>query len=305
MDSKTLHSATLRAAKNEKAATLELLEYLAEVDRRRLYAEWAYSSLFEYVHKALGYSEAQSSERVSTMRLLRKVPEVKAALEKGSLTLTSTAKLASHVRREKSSLEDTLSLLEKCEGKPTREVERVLVANSTQMAPTPEKVRAVTPALTRITLEVDEEFMALVTRLRELDGNPGLTLQAAFQLAMREYVKRREAKPSKKTPGDMNLRTASRAPEVKSRSRYIPTAMRNRVRHRSGDQCEYRDPASKRRCESRSGLEFDHVLPFGKGGGNESENLRHACRSHNLFYAIRSYGTKKMKPYLREASEQI
>lgn len=270
LDSKALHTATLRAAKNEKMATLELLDHLAEVDRRRLYAEWAYSSLFEYVHKALGYSEAQSSERVSAMRLLRKVPEVKVALEKGTLTLTSTAKLASHVKREKTSIEDTLTLLEKCEGKPTREVERVLVASSTQMAPAPDKIRAVTPTLTRITLEVDQEFMALVTRIRELDGNPGLALQAVFQRAMQEYVKRREVKAPKESASEMSaapdsLRTASRAPEVKadrasiSRSRYIAIAVRNRIRLRSQDQCEYRDPESKKRCESRFGLEFDHM----------------------------------------------
>lgn len=310
LDGNSLHAATLRAAKNEKAATLELLEYLAEVDRRRLYSEWAYSSLFEYVHKALGYSEAQSSERVSAMRLLRKVPEVKVALEKGTLTLTSTAKLASHVRREKSSREEALSLLEQCEGKATREVERVLVSNSTQMKPNPEKVRAITPSLTRVTLEVDEEFMALVTRMRENDGNPALSMKEVFQLAMREYVKRREVKSSAS-------RTASRAPEVKAsralngaitstafgsrfHSRYIPIAIRNQIRLRSGDRCEYRDPASQRRCESRSGLEFDHILPFGKGGTNDVENLRHSCPSHNLFHAIGTYGEAKMKPYLRE-----
>lgn len=302
IDGNSLHAATLRAAKNEKAATLELLEYLAEIDLRRLYSEWAYSSLFEYVHKALGYSEAQSSERVSAMRLLRRVPEVKVALEKGTLTLTSTAKLASHVRREKSSREEALLLLEQCEGKATREVERVLVSNSTQMEPTPEKVRAITPSLTRVTLEVDEEFMALVTRMRENDGNPALSMKEVFQLAMREYVKRREVKPS-------TSRTASRTPEVKRvsvsrspafRSRYIPISIRNQIRLRSGDRCEYRDPTNQRRCESRSGLELDHILPYGKGGTNDVENLRHACPSHNLFHAIGTYGEAKMKPYLRE-----
>jgi hypothetical protein len=34
-----LHTLTLNAAKSEKSATLLLLEHLAEIDRRRLYAE--------------------------------------------------------------------------------------------------------------------------------------------------------------------------------------------------------------------------------------------------------------------------
>lgn len=319
LDSRTLHQETLRAASNEKTATLVLLDYLAEVDRRRLYAEWSYTSLFEYVHKALGYSEAQSSERVSAMRLLRKVPEVKAALEKGALTLTSTAKLASHVRREKSSIGDTLRLLEQCEGKATREVERVLVENSTRIAPLPERIKAVSPAITRITFEVDDKFMALVSRMRELDGNPGLTLQETFRKAMKEYVKRREIKTQIKKPqidrselklrpksagvsrnlSNTNLRGASRAPEVKQPSRYIPTSVRHTIRLRSQDQCEYRSPENKRRCESRSGLQYDHIFPFGKGGTSSHENIRHLCRSHNLFYAVQSYGREKMRPYLQ------
>ena len=72
-----LHFNTLSAASNEKSATLVLLEHLAEVDQRRLYATLAYSSLWDYVHKALGYSEAQSSERVNAMRVMVQVPEVR------------------------------------------------------------------------------------------------------------------------------------------------------------------------------------------------------------------------------------
>src|SRR6185437_15510137 len=71
-----LHARTLVAASKEKAATLALLDYLAEVDIRRLYSAQAYSSLWEYVHKALGYSESQASERVAAMRLMRRLPEI-------------------------------------------------------------------------------------------------------------------------------------------------------------------------------------------------------------------------------------
>ena len=55
-----LHVQTLTASANEKQATLVLLEHLAEVDHRRLFALRGYSSLWEYVHKALGFSEAQT-----------------------------------------------------------------------------------------------------------------------------------------------------------------------------------------------------------------------------------------------------
>src|SRR3989338_2439839 len=129
-----LHSNPMAAASNEKIATLVLLEYLAEVDRRRLYAARAYSSLWEYVHKALGYSEAQASERVGAVRVMVKVPEILEQLARGKLTLTSTAKLAAHARRENLQPSETASLLDQISGKSSREVERVLlsVASSPQ-----------------------------------------------------------------------------------------------------------------------------------------------------------------------------
>ncbi|MBF0360556.1 MAG: hypothetical protein HQK49_06065, partial [Oligoflexia bacterium] len=42
----------------EKAQTLEVLAHLQEISRRRLFCDLGYSSLFEYTHRELGYSEA-------------------------------------------------------------------------------------------------------------------------------------------------------------------------------------------------------------------------------------------------------
>jgi hypothetical protein len=100
LSNEALHAETLSAARDEKRATLVLLEFLAEVDARHLYSERGYSSLFEYVHRELGYSESQASERVSAMRLMRKFPHVKVKIEQHALTLTSAARFASFVRNE-------------------------------------------------------------------------------------------------------------------------------------------------------------------------------------------------------------
>ena len=284
----TLHFNTLSAAKNEKSATLYLLEQLAEVDQRRLYATLAYSSLWEYVHKALGYSEAQASERVNAMRVMVKVPEVRAELESGKLTLTSTAKLAAHARRENLTPLETASLLSQISGKSSRGIERVFVSQATVIQKA-DRARAITPELTRITIEVDADFLALVEQMKELKGNPALSFQEAFEAGMREFIRKRETK------------TVARAPEVKSRqalrSRYIPRSLRNHVRVRSGDRCEFTDPKSNRRCECKTRLEFDHIIPFAKGGDHTTENLRHYCRAHNTLAAVREYGREKMRQY--------
>ncbi len=316
LSNELLHAQTIQAASNEKSATLVLLEHLAEVDRRRLHIARGYSGLWEYVHKALGYSEAQASDRVNALRAIRQVPEIRTELEAGRLTLTSTAKLGTHLRRERLAPAETLSLMQEISGKSSREVERVLVAHSTQ-APQNDRLRVLTPELTRITLEVDLEFLALMNRAKELKGNPALTPQEIFKSAMAEYVKRREVREDRvvlkehagthprKTSGNGLTLPTTRAPALRKpgastslRSRYLSVEARNATRRRSGDRCEYVDPQTNRRCECLTGLQFDHIQPFAKGGSNGAKNLRHLCAAHNRFAAIQEYGETAMMPFL-------
>jgi hypothetical protein len=42
----------------------------------------------------------------------------------------------------------------------------------------------------------------------------------------------------------------------------------------------------KKRCESRSHLEIDHVTPMAAQGKTRLSNLRHLCRVHNAREAI-------------------
>ena len=188
-----LHVQTLTASANEKQATLVLLEHLAEVDHRRLFALRGYSSLWEYVHKALGFSEAQTSDRVNAVRLISRVPEVKKELEVGNLSLTTAAKLGSHVRRENCAVGEAVELLQSVVGKSSREVEKVLASESTEPARL-DQIKIVTKETTRITIDVGQEFLDLMKRVQELSGHPGSSAQSLFKTAMSEFVKKREVK---------------------------------------------------------------------------------------------------------------
>jgi len=223
---------------------------------------------------------------------MNKVPEVKEALSEGKLTLTSTARLACFVKRENTNLTQTLELLQKCENQSIKKVEKLFLENSTQEIPLLEKIKPVTSEITRITLEVDEEFMSLVKRMKELKGNHSLPVKEVFKIAMSEYVQKREPKAPQKS-------SSVEKSAAQQQTRYIPTSIKNQIRLRSKDQCEYRDPLSKNRCESKTGLEFDHKEAYALGGTNEIFNIRHLCKTHNLHYAIKTYVLQKMRPYLR------
>ncbi len=306
-----LHEKTLQSAAQEKSATLKLLEHLAEVDARMLHARRGYSSLWEYVHLALGYSESQSSERVSAMRLMRKIPEVKSAIEQGTMTLTSTLKLATFAKRERVNTETTVELLRECEGKSTREVEKILInkaikPESLPFSPHAEKIEALSASLSKVQFTADEELLQLIERAKQLASGSletGAEIKSVLKLALKEFVQRHEPKtrPDKLNREQKQKPASLRAPEVtrETRSRYIPTGLKTQVRIRSKDQCEFVDQGTGRRCEQRQYLEFDHKMPFAKGGGHSFENLRHYCRTHNTFHAIQTYGRMKMERFSR------
>jgi hypothetical protein len=49
------------------------------------------------------------------------------------------------------------------------------------------------------------------------------------------------------------------------------------------------DPSGKR-CGSRYFLEIDHIQAVALDGGNEPDNLRLLCRSHNTRAAVKTFG---------------
>ena len=68
---------------------------------------------------------------------------------------------------------------------------------------------------------------------------------------------------------------------------YIPQPLRDRVRRRARQQCEY--------CHSIEWLtgqrfEFDHILPLQSGGATSAENLCLACASCNSHKQARVEG---------------
>ncbi|MFH1017158.1 MAG: hypothetical protein V1798_03125, partial [Pseudomonadota bacterium] len=104
-----LHRKTVDLAKKEQQTTLELLHHLHEVERRKLFAQKGYGSLWEYVVSALSYSESQASERIAAMRLMFRVQEAKEALENGKLGLTQAAMAERHLRAEEKESHQSVS----------------------------------------------------------------------------------------------------------------------------------------------------------------------------------------------------
>ena len=61
--------------------------------------------------------------------------------------------------------------------------------------------------------------------------------------------------------------------EIDERSRAISTDVQDRVWNRDGGKCV--------QCGSNENLEFDHIIPFSKGGANTYRNIQLLCESCN------------------------
>ena len=93
-----LLKATADLVQRERNVLTLVLHHLREVERRKLFSDLGYSSLFEYCVRELKYSEGQAGRRIQAMRLLKELPEIEAMIRSGSLSLTNLSQAQSYFR---------------------------------------------------------------------------------------------------------------------------------------------------------------------------------------------------------------
>jgi hypothetical protein len=74
-----------------KSYTQKVLKKLMVIEKEKLYCDLKYSSLYKYIVKELGYSDAEASIRVNATRLMLKSEVALTKIESGELTLTNAA----------------------------------------------------------------------------------------------------------------------------------------------------------------------------------------------------------------------
>jgi hypothetical protein len=305
---------TSRLVEKEREITAELIRLLCEIERRRLHLEMGYGSMFELLTKHYAYSEGSADRRISAMRLSKDVPSVVEAIEAGRLTL-STASQVQHFFRNEQKLgkkytpEQKSELTHKFEGKSRRECERELLKLSPESVLPKERERQVTPTETEIRFVADAELMSKLERLKALMAHHGnLGYAELFEQLADHALKKLD--PEKKRPEPKQPEPPVPTPpagpgnppaNITTPRKAIRAEDRHAVYQRSGGCCEYVDPISGRRCNSKWAVQIDHITPLAKGGTHELGNYRLACRSHNQFFAIQEFGLPFMEQYLNRS----
>lgn len=203
----------------ERRQTALVLEYLRETERRRLFAEYGFSSLWEFCTKELGYTEASASRRIASMRLQRELPELKEDLIQGRQSLMSLAQAQKFFKIEekhqsvKMTAEQKREVLEKLEGKSTRDCEKELLKLSS--APIeisrPETERPIDEIHTELKLVLDGQVLAKLKRIQELRSHaqPGSSYSELLNYMADEILKRID--PLKKAKRSMEARSRAKS----------------------------------------------------------------------------------------------
>lgn len=147
-----LIAAVSKYAATEREATAQLIASLAEFDRRRLYLDEGFNSLFDYCRVVLRLSEHAAYGRIEAARAARDFPCVIARLEDGRLSLTNLSLLRRHLTSA-----NHAALLDEAQYKRKQDVE-LIVARLAPKPDAPSIVRRLPapiarPAATPLTLE--------------------------------------------------------------------------------------------------------------------------------------------------------
>jgi 5-methylcytosine-specific restriction endonuclease McrA len=273
---------------SERKITNLVLLHINEVESRKLHLSLGFSSMFEYLTRSFGYSESSAYRRIQAARLLKSVPEVSEKLQSGDINLSQASKVAVAVRKVQGA--SASQLIERIEGQTTKATELIIAKELDLPVQSLEKARAQKDSSVRIEITLSQEELLFIEEAQSLLShqldNPKSIKELLVLLANKE-VQRKKGLQRKASPlrrKDVSkLKPASMS---KTRSRkYISVHKKRRLLEKAQYQCQYENPKTQQRCQCRTHLQIEHIVPVAKGGSDEETNLRIYCSAHNLLAA--------------------
>lgn len=289
--------------RSERKVTAQVLECIAEIDRRKIYLEKNFTSLFDYLVKDLGYSPGAAMRRIDGARLLRELPELNEKLEDGSITLSQANQIERASREMKRiknailSTDNKRELLLQIENTTQKQTEHILATNlDLPLVPVQKETLHKDQSVT-LTITFTPEQMQILEQAQNIISHavPNKNwAEIVTHLAKREVARRTnvrkpaDQKVNQSQPGvgeltDLQFVTAVAA--VKSEKRpAIPAGIRKKLLS-SSSTCSHTDPQGKP-CDNKKFLQIDHIHSWSRGGTHEPQNLQVLCATHNrLKYA--------------------
>lgn len=302
-----LHQQLLQLKSEESQVVAMIISHLQEVYRRRLFASYRCTSLYDYCIRILGYSNGEAHRKISACKLAAQIPEVRDSIASGEMSLSNAASVQSLVSKlHKAPLSEPCSKTKELSWAPTPELIRSIVKrvkNKSSRACEKELSKIAgelnlnneAPKPGRRNLDEIAQLKVCVNRdkLDQLKRELGVVCEQELieQLIAEKLNEIRETKS-----GALCAPITSRAHKLHAQPRSISPSKRRIVMQRAKGQCE--------NCGSLHRLQIDHRECVATGGENDLDNLRLLCRSCNQRAAIEQLGLVKMEPYLVSADIQ-
>ncbi len=207
---KELLTNTKQLVVKEREHLTLVLHHLREVERRKLYSDLRYSSLFDYAVRELKYSEGQAGRRIQAMRLIAELPEIEEKIKSGALNLTHVSMAQSYFRAadkaspHKLAKETKIDLLKSFENITSRDAERILLRVHPAFALPREGERIVDEFHNEVKFLIDREFQSLLSELKALLGVKaiGLNLSDLFRYTVNITLREQRIKKFGKRNAD-------------------------------------------------------------------------------------------------------
>lgn len=293
-------------AASERELLKEILLTIKEIDRRKLFLDYGFSSLFEYLVKSVGYSEGSAQRRIDGSRLLRDIPEIAKDIESGAIKLSQislvqqAARQVLKVQSRKVHLSEKSQLIKQLANKSHSQSQKEIAEffNIQPEINTVKKVQA--DESIRYQITISKELYEKVKRAQSLLSH---SLESEDLVTYIEYVTDKVIK--QKTTANLAVKPKLNEPKpgvavkpklndsnpdmMKPLSPITATLVAEPVRQKIRKQilgqkayCQFQDSRSKNICGSTWKLQVDHLQPRWAGGSNDPDNLQILCASHNL-----------------------
>lgn len=182
--------------KRERQITREVVEYIREIVRRRIFLDRGFPSVYAYLIEKYGYSRTAAARRISAAKMLHAVPEVKDKISDGQVNLSTLNQLSRVIQQNEKKTGQKMSaaakrdLLTKIEGKTCEQTERILAELFPEAQPKRGSLKAINASESRLNIVLSKQATEDLKRIRELlsHSHHDASIGELVERALREFV---------------------------------------------------------------------------------------------------------------------
>lgn len=309
-----------KLAQKERELLHDFLLALREVDARKMYLDFGFGSLFDYLTQSIGYSAGAAQRRIDAARLLRDIPELGPKIASGEIKLVHTsliqkaARQASKERSQSVSIAEKKELLTQVAHLNTKETQQE-VAHFFDLPIQMQSSEAVqADGSVRLGLTLSKELHEKVQCAQQLISHavPSRDLAEFLDYVAgkiiqqktnsKEAPKQNSAVPAKSAnftppPSNSTATMAVTSKDLPPEESEIAVGKNLSTSHKKltlSEQkcCQYKSPLTGKICGNKWFSQIDHKHPRWANGSHELKNLQVLCAQHNNLKYRREMGIR-------------